>query len=170
MHTSKTFILFSLIIILLVGCKKEEISTPIVNYKSTPLSNSDEEPDTKEYLIAKVTGIKNIKGLMNFALYNSNSSFNKPDQAFREYFIEVDGMPTMEFRFDDIPPGEYALALFHDENSNYELDQNFFGIPKEGFGFSNNAMGNFGPPSYQDAKFELKEGSYVTLNIELVFY
>lgn len=56
--------------------------------------------------------------------------------------------------FDEgITPGEYAMAVFHDENANNDLDRNLFGIPSEGTGASNDAHNMFGPPSYDDARF-----------------
>lgn len=51
----------------------------------------------------------------------------------------------------DIPAGQYAIGVFHDVNANNSLDTNFFGVPKEQYGFSNNATGNFGPPSFDAA-------------------
>lgn len=56
--------------------------------------------------------------------------------------------------FRGLPPGEYAIAVFHDENANNDLDQNIFGIPMEGTGASNDAYNLFGPPSYGDARFQ----------------
>ena len=47
---------------------------------------------------------------------------------------------------DSIAAGKYSIQYFHDENNNNELDANLIGIPKEGYGFSNNAIGNFGTP------------------------
>ncbi len=54
---------------------------------------------------------------------------------------------------DDVEPGEYAVACFHDENANNDLDTNFLGIPVEGTGASNDARGFMGPPDYDDARF-----------------
>ncbi|MFK7985195.1 MAG: DUF2141 domain-containing protein [Sandaracinaceae bacterium] len=59
--------------------------------------------------------------------------------------------------FDDVTPGEYAVAVFHDENGNNDLDRNLFGIPSEGTGASNDAHNMFGPPSYEDARFTLPD-------------
>ena len=57
--------------------------------------------------------------------------------------------------FEGVPFGTYALKVFHDENDNGKLDTNFVGMPKEAFGFSNDAMGRFGPPDFDAASFEL---------------
>lgn len=58
---------------------------------------------------------------------------------------------------EDLSPGKYVFKYFHDENDNGEIDTNWTGIPKEGFGFSNNAKGFFGPPSHQKMIFELNQ-------------
>ena len=46
---------------------------------------------------------------------------------------------------------------YNDENSNNRLDTNFIGIPKESYGFSNNKLGMFGPPDYDEVKFDFNE-------------
>jgi uncharacterized protein (DUF2141 family) len=120
-------------------------------------------------LVVDVSGMKNSNGKVNFALYNSESSFNEPNQAFKEIFSNaISG--SMSFILDSLPAGEYTFAVFHDENNNGQIDQNWLGIPSEGFAFSNNAMGSFGPPSYNQAKFSIPEKSIVNQNISLNFY
>jgi uncharacterized protein (DUF2141 family) len=57
----------------------------------------------------------------------------------------------------NLKPGKYAFKYFHDENKNEKLDTNWIGVPTEGFGFSNNAEGMFGPPSFDKTIFTLKE-------------
>ena len=52
-----------------------------------------------------------------------------------------------------IPHGEYAISLFVDSNGNKKIDKNFLGIPKEQYGFSNNAMGRMSAPTFDQAKF-----------------
>ena len=59
----------------------------------------------------------------------------------------------------DIPSGTWAVLAYQDENENKELDRNFIGIPKENYGFSRNPVSRFGPPSFDDAAIELREGS-----------
>lgn len=59
---------------------------------------------------------------------------------------------TRLVRFDALPVGGYAVAVIHDENGNAKLDT-FAGIPREGFGFSNNPAIRFGPPRFAAARF-----------------
>ena len=68
--------------------------------------------------------------------------------------------------FGGLPPGDYALRVFHDENDNGVIDTNWAGIPSEAFGFSNGAMGRFGPPSFDDAKFRI-ESEAVNMTVRL---
>ena len=55
-----------------------------------------------------------------------------------------------------LPNGEYAIAVFVDVNGNKKIDKNFLGIPKEQYGFSNNAMGRMSAPTFEQAKFTVK--------------
>ena len=59
----------------------------------------------------------------------------------------------------NLKPGKYAFKYFHDENKNENLDLNWIGIPKEGFGFSNNAKGTFGPPAFEKTIFAIMENT-----------
>ena len=63
-------------------------------------------------------------------------------------------IPAREHRFSlgGLAPGDYALAVIHDENGNGRLDT-FAGIPREGYGFSRNAPVRFGPPRFAAARF-----------------
>jgi uncharacterized protein (DUF2141 family) len=66
-------------------------------------------------------------------------------------------------QFNELSTGKYALRYFHDENANDSLDTNWMGIPKEGYGFSNNAIGMFGPPSYNERLFDVRSDMKISL-------
>ncbi len=74
---------------------------------------------------------------------------------------EAVGSSPVTITFTDIPEGQYAIKAFHDVNDNGKLDTNWLGIPTEPYGFSNDVMGTFGPPSFQEASFEVKGGENV---------
>jgi uncharacterized protein (DUF2141 family) len=65
---------------------------------------------------------------------------------------------SQSVEFPDLPPGRYAVIVFHDENDNGLLDKNGLGIPIEGYGFSNNATGFFSAPSFDDAAITVGRG------------
>ena len=62
---------------------------------------------------------------------------------------------------ENLNSGKYAFRYFHDENKNKKLDTNLIGMPKEGFGFSNNAKGKFGPPSFKQMIFKVDKDSMI---------
>lgn len=55
----------------------------------------------------------------------------------------------------DLPAGDYGMKAFHDVNGDGEMNTNPFGMPTEPYAFSNNAVGNMGPASWDRAKFEV---------------
>jgi uncharacterized protein (DUF2141 family) len=57
--------------------------------------------------------------------------------------------------FEGLPPGDYAMRAFHDWDDDGEMDFNPFGMPTEPYAFSNNAVGNMGPASWDRAKFRV---------------
>lgn len=70
--------------------------------------------------------------------------------------------------FEDLEPGDgYAIAVFHDENANNDLDRNIFGIPSEGTGASNDAHNMFGPPGYDDARFRIPDAPVHRMTIHI---
>jgi uncharacterized protein (DUF2141 family) len=162
-----TLVVFSVFIAgFFLSCKKESKIAP----KATPIEQNLDSLETREYLIVKVSNIKELKGEMKIALYNNKSSFDKQENPFATAQIPVD-KNVIEFKFENVPPSkDYALAVHHDANNNGKIDTNLLGIPKEGFCFSNNAMGNFGPPSYEDCKFEIKPGTFVIQDLKLIFF
>lgn len=62
----------------------------------------------------------------------------------------------------NLSTGKYVFKYFHDENNNKKIDVNWLGIPKEGYGFSNNAKGTFGPPSHKEMIFIIKGDTTLT--------
>ena len=103
----------------------------------------------------KILDIRNSTGGVACALFESSEGFPT------EYLHFATNIMVIKVRdrqarcdFEDIPPGTYALAVVHDENMNGKLDTNLLGIPKEGYGFSNDAKALLGAPSFSAASFE----------------
>ena len=65
----------------------------------------------------------------------------------------------------ELPPGTYAIGIFHDVNLNNKMDNNLFGIPKEQYGFSNNARAFFGPPAFEAAAFEVRGATTQSIDL-----
>ena len=64
-----------------------------------------------------------------------------------------------------LPKGDYSVAIYQDVNNDKELNTNLVGIPKEPYGFSNNVMGAFGPPSFEAAKVQFPSTNSITINL-----
>jgi len=114
----------------------------------------------------EISGINGPKGLMSIGLYSNEKGYPDKGKAYKGKDVEVTGQ-TVVCTFKGVPLGTYAIAIFHDTNSNGLLDKNFLGIPKEGYAFSNNLFGALGlPPSFKDASFKLVENKTVKIKIE----
>ncbi|HMP98614.1 MAG TPA: DUF2141 domain-containing protein [Cyclobacteriaceae bacterium] len=100
-------------------------------------------------LTIQISNIRNERGQLIIAIFDNSKDFlDKPYMFVRTSAVS----PELEVNFENLKFGEYALSIIHDENNNDKLDTNLFGVPKEGFGFSNDAMGTFGPPSFEKSK------------------
>ncbi|MEN1785612.1 MAG: DUF2141 domain-containing protein [Bacteroidota bacterium] len=115
-------------------------------------------------IIVKVKEIPSSKGKISAALYRNQATFLKFDAVFASASNQSE-KGTTTVVFNDIPEGEYAIALFHDENGNDVLDTNWMGIPKEKVAFSKAKMKLFGPPKFKECAFTLKKN--LTLEIPL---
>lgn len=112
-----------------------------------------------------ITNVKNTKGEIRAALYNTTENFLRFDKVFKAAAVKAMKGKTILI-MEDIPSGTYAIAVFHDENSNKKLDTNFMGIPKEPLGFSLGKMKTFGPPSFKECSFELDSDKEITIEIK----
>ena len=103
-----------------------------------------------------ISGISKIKGSLFIAVFRATDDFPVFGKQFKGIVKEVEGK-SQNYNFDNLPEGEYALAIYQDENRNKILDKNLLGIPTEIYGFSNNARRTFSAPSFQEAKFKLNK-------------
>jgi len=126
---------------------------------------STSQPKTVSITV-QVDGLKNKNGYVAIGLFDGYGDFPEGDGLASKY-VEADGS-SVEVTFDKLEPGEYAIAVLHDENGNEEMDYNEYGMPEEGFAFSNNAMGQDGPPSFGDASFEVNSDKVVS--IDMVYF
>lgn len=100
----------------------------------------------------EITGIKNITGIIQIAVYKSDTDF---DREIFSYVLSIPASLDVKVSIPNLEIGKYAIAVYHDENNNQKLDKNFAGIPKEGYGFSNNAVGLLGQPKFSETSFSL---------------
>jgi len=104
----------------------------------------------------EITGLKGASGDIYIAVYDSDDAWLGDDTVMQQKVAIGEALDGELVRYElQLPPGEYAFSIFYDANNNGELDTNFIGIPNEPIAISNNARPRFGPPSYEDAVFNL---------------
>jgi len=115
-------------------------------------------------IAVEVFNVASSEGKISVALYNKEDSFLKFEEVYASASSKAKTGQT-QVVLKNIPNGNYAIALFHDRNGNNKLDTNWMGIPKEKVAFSNAKMKLFGPPSFEECDFELKEDMRISISL-----
>ena len=101
-------------------------------------------------LTLNIFGLKHKQGVLNVGIYKNKHNWLKDDPYFGKR-VQVQSIPTQDIQIA-VPSGSYSIAIYHDVNSNGQLDTGLFGIPTEPTGTSNNERGFMGPPSFEKNK------------------
>jgi uncharacterized protein (DUF2141 family) len=113
-------------------------------------------------LTVNISDVEQGKGHLLVALYADQESYVSGKANFSSKIKAEHEQASVVF--ENLPDGEYAIKMYQDENDNSKLDFNIMGIPKEGYGFSNN-VGMFGAPDYAEAKFTIKENTAIKIDL-----
>lgn len=97
------------------------------------------------------------EGRLAVAVYGDAESFRQNRNPVRTLMLDRSGAVTRT-TLQGLAPGRYVIAVFQDVDGNGTLSTGAFGIPKEPFGFSNNARVRFGPPSFDAAAITVRPG------------
>ena len=143
--------------------------TIIVLILTAFISNTFSQVANKCSIRVEIYNLKSDKGHVNSGLWNKKTFWMKNNKVFQGRIVKISNKKTY-VRFKNLPCGEYAIAVYHDENSNKKLDTNFLGIPREGVGFSNNAKMTTGPAKYDKAKFRVITGEKkISIRMHYIF-
>ena len=118
----------------------------------------------KAALKVEIQNIRVLKGTVYVALFRPGKSF-PGDNSVDDKKVNA-GSKSVQALFS-VEPGDYAIAVYHDENSNGKMDKRLFGIPKEPYGFSNNVKPIMSAPKFSDCKFSVGDGGKV-ISIKLL--
>ncbi|MFT4662086.1 MAG: hypothetical protein ACI8XB_002374 [Patiriisocius sp.] len=124
----------------------------------TTKPSSDGPQETMTHIEMIVTGIRTNNGKIQIGAFIDNDSFRNEESTYAFHF-DKDNIDegTLKVNFD-LPAGTYGFSLMDDENDNNKMDYNFFGIPKEGFGFGDYYHSGYTKPDIDKFNMELKAG------------
>jgi len=119
-----------------------------------PQRDSNEANGSGCTLRIHVDGFRNTKGNLGTVVFTTPEGWPENlEKSYRHGPAPIDPSTRKAMAvWQNLPPGDYAVAAIHDENSNHKLDRNFIGIPKEGFGFANNPHVALSAPAFSAAK------------------
>ena len=114
-----------------------------------------------------MTGFKSEEGQARIALYLDGRSWPDGEESLFAATVQPirDGQAVA--RFEDVPAGPFAVAVFHDKDVDGKLDSDLLGIPSEDYGFSADARDMFGPPSFEEARLELAAGESKQITVRV---
>ena len=119
----------------------------------------------KEYnLTVKVTGIVGIKGIIEFGLFDDPDKYATVGGTCRQIRKKTTAN-EVSCTFYNLSEKKYGVCIYHDENSNNKCDKNFFGIPTEGYGFSNNKKPVLSAPSFEECSINLTSDKSISIKV-----
>lgn len=110
-----------------------------------------------------ITGIKQGKGDILIAVFSGENGFPSDTKKAVELLRATPVGGKAELVIKNLTARKYAISLFQDTNGDGILNTNLLGIPKEGYGVSNNAFNTFSAPSYKDASFQYPQVNSITM-------
>lgn len=102
-----------------------------------------------------VTDLRSDEGVVRACMTTVEDIFPRCIRDPNSHRTVVPAGETVTIQFDDVAPGNYAIALLHDENEDGKANRVLGMAPREGYGFSRDAKVRMGPPEWEDAVFEI---------------
>ncbi|GLQ94458.1 DUF2141 domain-containing protein [Dyella acidisoli] len=112
-------------------------------------------------LTVTVDGLRNANGTVRLELDGSEAAWNNKAKATAMGNVKA-SVGAVSYTFSNVQPGTYGLGVYQDENNSGKLRTNLFGIPKEGYGFSNNPS-VMRMPTFQEVQFTVAEQNTTVL-------
>ena len=116
-------------------------------------STAIEAGATSGTLVVTIQGFRSVAGHARVAVFNRDAGFPDVESAAHRKVVTDISDGGVEVRFDDLPLADYAVSMYHDENDDAKLNKGLFGVPKEGYGVSNNVTHAMRAPRFEEARF-----------------
>jgi len=125
-------------------------------------------PEATGAVDVRIVGARSAKGMIRACLTRNPRFFPNCDKDNTSFKASVHAAPDAVIRFANVPPGDYAVTVLHDENENFKLDTTL-GIPREGVGFSRNPRLVMSAPAFTATVFKVA-GASVPLTVKLKYF
>jgi uncharacterized protein (DUF2141 family) len=115
-------------------------------------------------LTVTISDCESDQGCVSLALYNIDTmqNFGSGSGYFQGKHANI-SQGAAHAVFSDIPQGTYAVAAFHDLDCSGNLKRNFWGIPQEMYGFSNNCGKR---PDFNSASFWVSGDTKIAIRLQ----
>ena len=132
----------------------------LLHFLTTPLL----PPASKTRFTVEIQNVQTATGTVEIGLYKPCNGF--PDKCKPYETKLVKAAKGSVHAIFEVDPGDYALAIYHDVNSNGKIDMRFM-IPREPYGFSNNIRPRFSAPKFHECRVQIgQEAKNVSIRIE----
>jgi uncharacterized protein (DUF2141 family) len=163
----------------LAACVSGSVADPTGRSNGSGIAATRFPSSRASNLRVVIDGVRSDSGTIMVGLYDSSEGFAAAikhateagllnDKGRRVGMALLAAAGTQSIVFAELPPRRYAVIVFHDENDNGRLDENGWGVPTEGYGFSNDAQGFLGAPSFAAAAVAL-DGEDRSIAIPLIY-
>lgn len=120
---------------------------------SDSATTSGYKNDTRQPLVIIINNLQSATAPVIISLYDTSSNFPNPETRIKQYRFKPKSRQAVLY-IKDVKFGEYALAVYQDENNNGEIGKNLLGMPTEGYAYSNNVKPFFKAPLFNECKFK----------------
>jgi len=125
---------------------------------------------TAQILDVHIQNIRNTKGQLCIAVFTDEAGF-KDEKTYWETkchkTLIINGCFELKI---ELKPGKYGVSVLDDKNWNGKMEYNLFGIPREGFGFSNYYQRGICRPIFEDFSFILEKNETKSINIKMKYF
>ncbi|MGB3649730.1 MAG: DUF2141 domain-containing protein [Rivularia sp. (in: cyanobacteria)] len=119
-------------------------------------------------LTVAIKGIKSDRGQICLRIYDNERGFPLSNSSeAKSQCTKITGN-SLKQEFRGLKKGTYAVAVVDDRDGDRKLDRDFFGIPEEGFGISNNPTVSIqtGTPKFSQASFPLTQNQTIEIDMK----
>jgi uncharacterized protein (DUF2141 family) len=118
----------------------------------------------------EITGLRNNSGQLVCSLWHGPEGFPRDDSHILKHVTAPIKNASGECVFaGPFPAGDYAVTLFHDEDSSGKFKSNMIGYPLEGYGFSNNVVPQFSAPTFDQCKFHYDGKGWKVIQVKMIY-